>query len=76
MIELGEQGYPAIPDSGGNRGACRAQMYTIGTTAAAGMVARECGFAKTRLDQVAPIGTKLILSHVATHMLRLPKSFR
>ena len=32
-------------------------------------------FRETRLYQVAPISTNLILSHVATHMLDLPKSF-
>lgn len=32
-------------------------------------------FRETRLYQVAPISTNLILSHVATHALHLPKSF-
>ena len=32
-------------------------------------------FRETRLYQVAPISTNLILSHVATHVLGLPKSF-
>ncbi len=32
-------------------------------------------FRETRLYQVAPISTNLILSNVATHVLRLPKSF-
>jgi acyl-CoA dehydrogenase len=32
-------------------------------------------FRETRLYQVAPISTNLILSHVATHILGLPKSF-
>jgi alkylation response protein AidB-like acyl-CoA dehydrogenase len=32
-------------------------------------------FREARLYQVAPISTNLILSHVATHVLRLPKSF-
>jgi acyl-CoA dehydrogenase len=32
-------------------------------------------FCETRLYQVAPISTNLILSHVATHVLGLPKSF-
>lgn len=32
-------------------------------------------FRETRLYQVAPISTNLILSHVATHDLHLPKSF-
>jgi alkylation response protein AidB-like acyl-CoA dehydrogenase len=32
-------------------------------------------FRETRLYQVAPISTNLILSHVATHALKLPKSF-
>jgi alkylation response protein AidB-like acyl-CoA dehydrogenase len=32
-------------------------------------------FRETRLYQVAPISTNLILSHVATHVLDMPKSF-
>jgi acyl-CoA dehydrogenase len=32
-------------------------------------------FRETRLYQVAPISTNLILSHIATHALGLPKSF-
>lgn len=32
-------------------------------------------FRETRLYQVAPISTNLILSHIATHVLGLPKSF-
>lgn len=32
-------------------------------------------FRETRLYQIAPISTNLILSHVATHILGLPKSF-
>ena len=32
-------------------------------------------FRETRLYQVAPVSTNLILSHVATHVLGLPKSF-
>ncbi len=32
-------------------------------------------FRETRLYQVAPISTNLILSHVATHELHIPKSF-
>jgi len=32
-------------------------------------------FRETRLYQVAPISTNLILSHVATHNLKLPRSF-
>ena len=32
-------------------------------------------FRETRLYQVAPISTNLILSHVATHVLDLPKAF-
>ena len=32
-------------------------------------------FRETRLYQVAPISTNLILSHIATHILDLPKSF-
>jgi len=32
-------------------------------------------FRETRLYQVAPISTNLILSHVGTHVLKMPKSF-
>ncbi|MCC7167210.1 MAG: acyl-CoA/acyl-ACP dehydrogenase [Rhodospirillales bacterium] len=32
-------------------------------------------FRETRLYQIAPISTNLILSHIATHVLGLPKSF-
>lgn len=32
-------------------------------------------FRETRLYQVAPISTNLILSHVGTHLLKMPKSF-
>ena len=32
-------------------------------------------FRETRLYQVAPISTNLILSHIATHVLGMPKSF-
>ena len=32
-------------------------------------------FRETRLYQVAPISTNLILSYVAEHLLRLPRSF-
>jgi acyl-CoA dehydrogenase len=32
-------------------------------------------FRETRLYQVAPISTNLILSHVAAHVLQLPKSY-
>jgi hypothetical protein len=32
-------------------------------------------FRETRLYQVAPISTNLILSFVATHVLGMPKSF-
>ena len=32
-------------------------------------------FRETRLYQVAPISTNLILSHVATHVLGLPRSY-
>ena len=32
-------------------------------------------FRETRLYQVAPISTNLILSHIATHELGMPKSF-
>ena len=32
-------------------------------------------FRETRLYQVAPVSTNLILSYVATHVLGLPKSF-
>jgi acyl-CoA dehydrogenase len=32
-------------------------------------------FRETRLYQIAPISTNLVLSHIATHVLGLPKSF-
>jgi alkylation response protein AidB-like acyl-CoA dehydrogenase len=32
-------------------------------------------FRETRLYQVAPISTNLILSHIGTHVLKMPKSF-
>ena len=32
-------------------------------------------FRETRLYQVAPVSTNLILSNIATHVLGLPKSF-
>jgi acyl-CoA dehydrogenase len=32
-------------------------------------------FRETRLYQVAPISTNMILSHVAEHVLQLPRSF-
>jgi acyl-CoA dehydrogenase len=32
-------------------------------------------FRETRLYQIAPISTNLILSYVAEHMLGLPRSF-
>ena len=32
-------------------------------------------FRETRLYQVAPISTNLILGHVATHVLDLPRSY-
>jgi acyl-CoA dehydrogenase len=32
-------------------------------------------FRETRLYQVAPISTNLILSYVAEHVLKLPRSF-
>jgi acyl-CoA dehydrogenase len=32
-------------------------------------------FRETRLYQVAPISTNLILSHIATHELAMPRSF-
>ena len=32
-------------------------------------------FRETRLYQIAPISTNLILSHIATHILNMPKSF-
>src|SRR5687768_14684966 len=35
----------------------------------------ECKFRETRLYQVAPISTNLILSYVAEHVLGLPRSF-
>jgi len=32
-------------------------------------------FRETRLYRVAPISTNLILSHIGTHVLKMPKSF-
>jgi alkylation response protein AidB-like acyl-CoA dehydrogenase len=32
-------------------------------------------FRETRLYRVAPVSTNLILSHIGTHVLKMPKSF-
>jgi acyl-CoA dehydrogenase len=50
-------------------------MQTHGGFAFAEEYDIERKFRETRLYQVAPISTNLILSHVATHVLGLPKSF-
>jgi len=35
----------------------------------------ECKFRETRLDQVAPISTNLILAYLGEHVLDLPRSY-
>ncbi len=60
-----------IQRAGCNGGACHAQMYTMGTILAHGSAEQKDRY----LPKVAPISTNLILSHVATHVLGLPKSF-
>ena len=51
-------------------------LQTHGGLGFAGAYDIERKFRETRLHQIAPISTNLILSHVATHALGLPKSFR
>ena len=53
----------------------RRQIQTHGGFGFAADYDVERKFRETRLYQVAPISTNLILSHVATHVLGLPKSF-
>ena len=50
-------------------------MQTFGGFAFSTEYDIERKFRETRLYQIAPISTNLILSHVATHVLGLPKSF-
>ena len=50
-------------------------LQTLGGFGFAAEYDVERKFRETRLYQVAPISTNLILSHVATHALKLPKSF-
>jgi alkylation response protein AidB-like acyl-CoA dehydrogenase len=71
---------------GGNSGACHGQMYIMGALVRHGSDAQggygfaseydvERKFRETRLYQVAPISTNLILSYLAQHVLGLPRSF-
>ena len=55
--------------------AAEACMQTYGGFAGAEEYDIERKFRETRLYQVAPISTNLILSHVGTHVLGMPKSF-
>lgn len=55
--------------------AAEACVQTFGGYAFAEEYDVERKFRETRLYQVAPISTNLILSHVATHELGLPRSF-
>ncbi len=50
-------------------------MQTFGGFAFATEYDIERKFRETRLYQIAPISTNLILSHVGTHVLGMPKSF-
>ncbi len=50
-------------------------MQTFGGFAFAAEYDIERKFRETRLYRVAPVSTNLILSHVATHVLGMPKSF-
>jgi acyl-CoA dehydrogenase len=50
-------------------------MQTFGGFAFSTEYDIERKFRETRLYQIAPISTNLILSHVATHVLGMPKSF-
>ena len=50
-------------------------MQTLGGFAFATEYDVERKFRETRLYRTAPVSTNLILSHVATHVLGLPKSF-
>ena len=55
--------------------AADACMHTYGGAGFAEDFDIERKFREARLFQTAPIPTNLILSHVATHVLGLPKSF-
>jgi acyl-CoA dehydrogenase len=55
--------------------AAEACMQTFGGYGFAEEYDVERKFRETRLYQVAPIPTNLILSHIATHLLGMPKSF-
>ncbi|HSG65617.1 MAG TPA: acyl-CoA dehydrogenase family protein, partial [Gammaproteobacteria bacterium] len=50
-------------------------MQTLGGFAFATEYDVERKFRETRLYRTAPVSTNLILSHIATHVLGLPKSF-
>jgi alkylation response protein AidB-like acyl-CoA dehydrogenase len=50
-------------------------MQTFGGFAFAPEYDIERKFRETRLYRIAPISTNLILSHVGTHVLGMPKSF-
>ena len=50
-------------------------MQTFGGFAFSTEYDIERKFRETRLYQIAPISTNLILSHIATHVLGMPKSF-
>jgi alkylation response protein AidB-like acyl-CoA dehydrogenase len=54
-----------INRSGGNSGACHAQMFTMGI---------ERTFRETTLEQVAPISTAMILAYPGEPVLGLPRS--
>ena len=64
---------PALPVR--SWAAAEACVQTFGGFAFAEEYDVERKFRETRLYQVAPISTNLILSHVATHALGQPKSF-
>ena len=69
-----------IQRSGCNGGACHTQMYTMGTVLRHGSPQQnadlfERKFRETRLYQVAPISTNLILAYLAEHVLELPRSY-
>ena len=50
-------------------------MQTLGGFAFAQEYDVERKFRETRLYRIAPVSTNLILSHVGTHVLGMPKSF-
>jgi acyl-CoA dehydrogenase len=55
--------------------AANACMQTQGGLGLACEYDVECKFRETRLYQVAPISTDMILWHVAEHVLQLPRSY-